>query len=77
MISEVTHSRRPTATWSRSFAAVAYLIGRGWKLEAAELAKDGSGGVVFKLPLEAQADLQEWFRIKDELNTVSLAARGR
>jgi hypothetical protein len=67
----------PTATWSRSFAAVAFLLGRGWKVEAAELSKDGSGGVVFKLPLAAQGDLQEWYRIKDELNMRSLAARGR
>lgn len=73
----MTRNIGPTATWCRSFAAVAFLLGRGWTVEAAELAKDGSGGVVFKLPLEAQADLQEWYRRKDELNTRALAARGR
>jgi len=70
-------STRHSATWTRSFAAMAFLIGRGWKVEAAEPSKDGSGGVVFKLPLEAQGDLQEWYRIKDELNDKALAARGR
>ena len=66
-----------TATWTRSFATAAWLIAKGHELQAVEKAKDGSGGVVYKFPLEAQADMQDFYVAKSRLNALTLEARER
>lgn len=73
MITADTQKQR--ATWTRSFAAATWLIARGFEIEGVELARDGSGGAVFKFSSEASAHLEDFHRAKDRLNAMALAAR--
>ena len=60
----------------RSYAAALWLVAKNFRPLDAEMAKDGSGGVVFTFPQAAQDALNEFYAVKDELNAMSLVARG-
>ena len=60
----------------RSYAAALWLVAKNFRPQNAEMAKDGSGGVVFTFPRAALGALNEFYAVKDELNAMSLVARG-
>lgn len=69
-------TKRPSLLYTRSFAAVVWLCARGHE-PTAEKARDGSGGLIWLFPAEAQDDLRAFFACKDKLNAMSLEAQQR
>jgi len=60
----------------RSYAAALWLVAKNFQSLNAEMSKDGSGGIIFTFTQAAQGALNEFYTVKDELNAMSLVARG-
>ncbi len=63
------------AVMCRSFAAALFLMGKGYTPLSIEKARDGSGGIIYRWPSEAEAALDEFYRAKTRLNDLTIAAR--